>query len=320
MGRRGQGQDRRSAHRAARYRRPLPGRRQRRAYRGHARRDLQAVARSQRHLPPRGAVRRRRRRRAQSGPLVRGDRRPGRARRRGRRESDDQLPRPRHLPRHFEEDRLLDDQSTGGETIGTTLRGIGPCYRDKVGRSLPFAWAISTARACASGSSRSSQAKTRSWPLGGQRDGRRSTRSDLRRVSWLCRAAAAHVADTTAYLLDAVEAGKRLLFEGARARCWTSTTAPFPLSPAATVGRGRVGRFGRARPLHHQGDRRASRHTARGSAADRSPPSRTTPPASTSASAATSTARSRGGRGVAAGSTPWPPAIRPGSAASISWR
>lgn len=40
------------------------------------------------------------------------------------------------FPWHFEEDRLLDKQCTSGEAIGTTLRGIGPCYRDKVGRSL----------------------------------------------------------------------------------------------------------------------------------------------------------------------------------------
>jgi adenylosuccinate synthase len=39
------------------------------------------------------------------------------------------------FPWHFEEDRLLDQQCTG-EAIGTTMRGIGPCYRDKVGRSL----------------------------------------------------------------------------------------------------------------------------------------------------------------------------------------
>ncbi|QDU57737.1 adenylosuccinate synthase [Aeoliella mucimassa] len=38
------------------------------------------------------------------------------------------------LPWHFAEDRVL-DTSTGGESIGTTQRGIGPCYRDKVARS-----------------------------------------------------------------------------------------------------------------------------------------------------------------------------------------
>ena len=40
------------------------------------------------------------------------------------------------LPWHIEEDRLLNENTADGEDIGTTLRGIGPCYRDKVGRSF----------------------------------------------------------------------------------------------------------------------------------------------------------------------------------------
>ncbi|MGD9636264.1 MAG: adenylosuccinate synthetase, partial [Pirellulales bacterium] len=39
------------------------------------------------------------------------------------------------FPWHFAEDKALDKNTTAGENIGTTGRGIGPCYRDKVGRS-----------------------------------------------------------------------------------------------------------------------------------------------------------------------------------------
>ena len=39
------------------------------------------------------------------------------------------------FPWHKEEDRLMNDVGVRKEAIGTTLRGIGPCYRDKVGRS-----------------------------------------------------------------------------------------------------------------------------------------------------------------------------------------
>ena len=39
------------------------------------------------------------------------------------------------FPWHFAEDRSLDTNTSDGEDIGTTGRGIGPCYRDKVGRS-----------------------------------------------------------------------------------------------------------------------------------------------------------------------------------------
>ena len=40
------------------------------------------------------------------------------------------------FPWHMAEDRLLDASLSGGGAIGTTGRGIGPCYRDKVGRAL----------------------------------------------------------------------------------------------------------------------------------------------------------------------------------------
>src|SRR5207253_2985651 len=36
------------------------------------------------------------------------------------------------FPYHMEEERL--SEQTSGEAIGTTGRGIGPCYQDKVGR------------------------------------------------------------------------------------------------------------------------------------------------------------------------------------------
>jgi adenylosuccinate synthase len=39
------------------------------------------------------------------------------------------------FPWHFAEDRALDKNTSDGESIGTTQRGIGPCYRDKVARS-----------------------------------------------------------------------------------------------------------------------------------------------------------------------------------------
>ncbi|MGI9519134.1 MAG: adenylosuccinate synthase [Pirellulaceae bacterium] len=38
------------------------------------------------------------------------------------------------FPWHVEEDRIANVTEPGEEAIGTTLRGIGPCYRDKVGR------------------------------------------------------------------------------------------------------------------------------------------------------------------------------------------
>lgn len=38
------------------------------------------------------------------------------------------------LPYHLAEERLTEESTSAADHLGTTLRGIGPCYRDKVGR------------------------------------------------------------------------------------------------------------------------------------------------------------------------------------------
>lgn len=37
------------------------------------------------------------------------------------------------LPYHIHQD-IVDEESRGDQKIGTTAKGIGPCYQDKVGR------------------------------------------------------------------------------------------------------------------------------------------------------------------------------------------
>ena len=98
--------------------------------------NLQTFPGSQRHFPPPSAVRYRQRGSDQSGQflaeidgLSAG----------GVKVAENLMIRDRaHVifPWHVEEDKLLDRQCTSGESIGTTQRGIGPCYSDKVGRSF----------------------------------------------------------------------------------------------------------------------------------------------------------------------------------------
>jgi adenylosuccinate synthase len=38
------------------------------------------------------------------------------------------------LPHHIEEERLTEESASSADHLGTTRRGIGPCYKDKVGR------------------------------------------------------------------------------------------------------------------------------------------------------------------------------------------
>ena len=154
------------------------------------------------------------------------------------------------FPWHIEEDKLLDGQCTG-ESIGTTQRGIGPCYSDKVGRSLAirvgdmyrpnFAERIEKivrAKNLLFSSAASAHIKT----------------LDAREIFELYQGYAQrlkpHVADTTTLLLDALESGKRVLFEGAQGSMLDIDHGTFPFVTSSnssgvgvSPGSGVPGRF-----------------------------------------------------------------------------
>jgi adenylosuccinate synthase len=121
------------------------------------------------------------------------------------------------FPWHAEEDRLTEAQSSG-EAIGTTLRGIGPCYRDKVGRShairlgdlyhASFPERLTRIAADKQRMLAALQPGVEPKPL--------SAEQIHRDYAAFAERLQPFVTDTTSYLLDAVEAGKRVLFEGAQ--------------------------------------------------------------------------------------------------------
>lgn len=133
------------------------------------------------------------------------------------------------LPWHVEEDRILNECPTG-EAIGTTLRGIGPCYRDKIGRSH----AVRVGDFYESGLRERivavAEAKRRMLePLGVPND------SPALDAEAICEEYAGYaerlrpfVADTTQFLLDAVDAGRRILFEGAQGALLDIDHGTFP--------------------------------------------------------------------------------------------
>jgi len=121
------------------------------------------------------------------------------------------------LPWHIAEDQVMDKSTADGESIGTTLRGIGPCYRDKVGRSYAvrlgdlYRDSLRERIACIV------EAKTKMLSgFPGQATLELDPEKIYAEYSGYAERLAPYVGDTTAYLLDAVEAGKRLLFEGAQ--------------------------------------------------------------------------------------------------------
>ena len=175
------------------------------------------------------------------------------------------------FPWHFEEDRLLDGLCTGGEAIGTTMRGIGPCYRDKVGRSLAvrvgdmyrdnFRDRIERivaaknqllVRSSAVGSRESGVENRHEGSGFGVQDSGLVSKGQTRlpesrspdprspipnpldagdifdTYRQYARRLEPYVADTTAYLLDAVEAGKKILFEGAQGSLLDVDHGTFP--------------------------------------------------------------------------------------------
>lgn len=120
-------------------------------------------------------------------------------------------------PWHIVEDQAQDKTKVSGESIGTTLRGIGPCYRDKVGRSFAIRLGDMYREGFRERIAEIVDFKRRVL-VGFGSDLAESL--DAAKIydeySQYAAKLEPFVADTTSYLLDAVEAGKRVLFEGAQ--------------------------------------------------------------------------------------------------------
>ncbi len=134
------------------------------------------------------------------------------------------------FPWHFEEDRLLNDQVAGDEALGTTLRGIGPCYRDKVGRAHAVRLGDMHRPSFRQRIEEIVKAKTRVLRgLGGPADAAALDAEEIfQRYSGYAERLRPYVADTTVYLLEAVEARKRVLFEGAQGALLDVDHGTFP--------------------------------------------------------------------------------------------
>ncbi|WP_442506916.1 adenylosuccinate synthase [Novipirellula sp. SH528] len=123
------------------------------------------------------------------------------------------------MPWHIAEDRQINATEVRGESIGTTNRGIGPCYRDKVGRTHAIRMTdliqpqrderIRTV---------AEQKMQLLKNLGASEDELQKIAPEVvvpLAASWAERLKGM-IGDTTDLLLDATEADKRILFEGAQ--------------------------------------------------------------------------------------------------------
>ncbi len=126
------------------------------------------------------------------------------------------------MPWHLAEDQAMNGLAVLGENIGTTLRGIGPCYRDKVGRN--YAVRMNdlmqpdlAERIAHIVDAKNSLLASLSSEVAEQA---RPTKLDAKEITAKAQAWAKQLApmigDTTNRLLDELDAGKRLLMEGAQ--------------------------------------------------------------------------------------------------------
>jgi adenylosuccinate synthase len=121
------------------------------------------------------------------------------------------------LPHHLSEERLTEESASAADHLGTTRRGIGPCYRDKVGRVHgvrigdlfhPAAFRAHLGRIIAY----KNRLLTAMLPDFEPFDEAEVAAQYLDYADRL----RPFVRDTTAYLHEALAASKRLLFEGAQ--------------------------------------------------------------------------------------------------------
>ena len=134
------------------------------------------------------------------------------------------------FPWHVAEDRALNADKIVGESIGTTLRGIGPCYRDKYGRLSAIRLGDMVGSRFRERIEQVVEIKRRA--LAGYRDAVDDDELDAEAIYHEYRGYADRLApmigDTTTYLLDAVEADRNVLYEGAQGSMLDIDHGTFP--------------------------------------------------------------------------------------------
>ncbi len=134
------------------------------------------------------------------------------------------------FPWHMAEDRSLDESTSDGENIGTTQRGIGPCYRDKVGRS--YAIRLGDLYRNDIGQRIEHVVTAKNRVIASMHGGEQAEPLDAKTICadylGYAERLKPYVADSTALLLDAVDADQRILFEGAQGALLDVDHGTFP--------------------------------------------------------------------------------------------
>ena len=135
------------------------------------------------------------------------------------------------MPWHIAEDKIINSTAVRGESIGTTNRGIGPCYRDKVGRThaIRMADLMQESRDERIGTVAEQKVQLLAKMGAPQEDlDSISPESVIALASNWAERLSSMIGDTTETLLSACEADKRILFEGAQGALLDIDHGTFP--------------------------------------------------------------------------------------------
>ncbi len=132
------------------------------------------------------------------------------------------------FPWHVAEDQIANTSEPGEESIGTTLRGIGPCYRDKVGRSQAIRLGDLLRDDFEERVRQVCQYKIRFLSEFSEQPVQLVANQIAASYREMGAALAPLIRDTNTFLLDAVEQGKSLLFEGAQGALLDIDHGTFP--------------------------------------------------------------------------------------------
>jgi adenylosuccinate synthase len=134
------------------------------------------------------------------------------------------------FPWHITEDQLVEGRASSAEAIGTTMRGIGPCYRDKVGRVDAIRLGDLFRDGIAERIGRIAEHKNQVFAALASPSEFEPLDADkvVAEYEGYARRLRPHVADTTTFLLDALESGRRVLFEGAQGALLDVDHGTFP--------------------------------------------------------------------------------------------
>ena len=133
------------------------------------------------------------------------------------------------MPWHVLEDKMWNELVSGKDNIGTTLRGIGPCYADKIGRSFAIRMGDLIQPDFAERVAKIVTVKKRVLSAA---SGTQNVDLDADKIvaeySEYAKQLKPLITDTNRILLDAVDADKNILFEGAQGSLLDIDHGTFP--------------------------------------------------------------------------------------------